>query len=67
MHEWQSLSQAVMAVNHADTMNARKDGVTCSFADWITHQQTLSDLFQLLQRLAPYTGGRHSVDSKPEK
>ncbi|VUZ42066.1 unnamed protein product, partial [Hymenolepis diminuta] len=52
VHEWRSLSQAVLAVNHADSTSCHGDGANCSFADWISHQQTLSDLFRLLQKLA---------------
>nr|CDS31811.2 midasin [Hymenolepis microstoma] len=68
VHEWRSLSQAVFAVNHADSMSSHSDGANCSFADWISHQQILSDLFHLLQKLVPLSIKHHrishSVDSE---
>lgn len=54
-NSWRSLSQAVLAINHADSTSSHSDGANCSFADWISHQQTLSDLFQLITKLAPYS------------
>ncbi|CDS41244.1 midasin [Echinococcus multilocularis] len=63
-YEWRSLSQAVLVVNHTDTANSYSSGMTCSFADWILHQQTLSDLFQLLKRLAPSSTRRQRICHK---
>lgn len=67
VHEWQSLSQAVFAVNHANFANSRNDGLNCSFAEWISHQRTLSDLFQLLHLLAPLSTHRQRIDHKIER
>ncbi|VDK34052.1 unnamed protein product [Taenia asiatica] len=62
--EWRSLSQAVLVVNHADTVNSRSSGMTCSFANWISHQKTLSDLLHLLKRLAPSSTRRQRIFHK---
>uniref|UniRef100_A0A0R3T203 Midasin n=1 Tax=Rodentolepis nana TaxID=102285 RepID=A0A0R3T203_RODNA len=68
VHEWRSLSQSVLAVNHTDSLSSQSDGANCSFADWISHQQILSDLFHLLQKLVPLSTKHHrishSVDSE---
>ncbi|KAL5111458.1 Midasin [Taenia crassiceps] len=63
--EWRSLSQAVLLVNHADIVNSGSTEIACSFANWISHQQTLSDLFHLLKRLAPASTRRQRIFHQP--
>uniref|UniRef100_A0A5K3FIW9 VWFA domain-containing protein n=1 Tax=Mesocestoides corti TaxID=53468 RepID=A0A5K3FIW9_MESCO len=63
--EWRTLSQAVFTLSRSDHVSTARGDVECSFANWTSYQQISSDLFHLLQRLAPLCSSNARILHQP--